>query len=378
MKRHTNSRARRRGLGLLTLLLAVIAPSVFPPNDTAARQPQRTRPRTVSQPAPAQTPAPQKSTAGGGAEQQDVDEDEVVRVESLEVLLPATVRDASGALVKTLDRSDFRVFEDGREQPLSDLALRRVPADVALLLDASSSTAESFEDFRRAALDFAALLGEEDRVCLLKFDDRVELLQDWTRSRTQLRRSLGRISAGMFTRFNDALYLTAREQMKPSPSRRRALVILSDGIDSGRGQTSAAALKALLESQSAVYVISNTEIARRRKKAELDSLLTGDPSAVSFNSVRIDGLREGLRVLDASEQSLAVLCSTTGGRLYRPESFDALGDLYRGIAEELRHQYALYYRPLNTARDGSFRRVKVEVKEPGMQVSARVGYYAPK
>lgn len=378
MRRPAQFSSRRPLTWLIGLLLVSTAAGTLPPGVSDARQQrQHTRPRQVGGgPAPAQTPATAR-TDDAGAEQ-SVGDDEVVKVESLEVLLPVTVRDASGALVKDLDRSAFRVYEDGSEQPLSELKARQVPADVALLVDSSSSTSDNFEDFRRASLDFAAQLGAEDRVCLVKFDDRVELLQDWTQSRAQLRRSLGRLSPGMFTRFNDALYLTAREQMRPTPSRRRALVILTDGIDSGRGTAAAPALKALLESQAAVYVISNTEIARRRKQAELDTLLTGDASAVNFNSLRIGDLREGLRVLDASEKNLALLCSTTGGRLYRPESFDALGELYRAIAEELRHQYALYYRPLNKARDGSFRRVRVETSAPGLQVTARAGYYAPR
>ena len=371
------TRLRLRFVCLLSVFAAAVA--LAAPFVSGARQPgqQQTRPRQVGRPAPAQSPAPSGPAAAVADE--SVGDDEVVKVDSLEVLLPVTVRDASGALVKNLSRTDFRVYEDGTEQPLSELQARQVPADVALLIDTSSSTADSFEDFRRAALEFASQLGAEDRVCLVKFDDRVELLQDWTRSQTQLRRALNRLAPGMYTRFNEALYLTAREQMKPTPSRRRALVILTDGIDSKRGRMeAAAALKALLESQAAVYVISNTEIARRRKQAELDTLLADDASSVYFNSLRIDALREGLRVLDASEQNLASLCATTGGRLHRPESFDALGDLYRGIAEELRQQYALYYRPLNKARDGSFRRVRVEVKTPGTQVTARVGYYAPR
>jgi len=332
------------------------------------------RPRRVGTPAP-QGPGAQEPRARDEA----VAEDEVVRVNTSEVLLPVTVRDGSGALITTLARSDFRVWEDGREQPLSDLSLRQVPVDVALLIDSSSSTADNLEDFRRAAADFASRLGEGDRVCLIKFDDRVELLQDWTRSPVQLRRSLGRVTTGMFTRFNEALYLAAREQLNPIPSRRRALVVLSDGIDSGRGRVPAAeALRALLSSQSAVYVISSTEVERRRKRAELDALLNDDSTPPGFNTLRIDDLREGLRVLDASEQSLALFCSSTGGRLYRPAGFDALGGVYAEIADELRHQYALYYRPTNQARDGGFRRVRVEVSRPGMLAASRVGYYAPK
>ncbi len=101
-----------------------------------------------------------------------------------------TVRDAEGRLVTGLGRDDFKVFEDGREQPLSDLSLRQVPVDVALLVDSSSSVAESFEDFRRAAEEFAGRVSTDDRFCLVKFDDRVELLLDWSKSRLQLRRAL--------------------------------------------------------------------------------------------------------------------------------------------------------------------------------------------
>ena len=208
----------------------------------------------------AQQQQPRKGTVAPAAGGQSIDPDEVITVETSEILLPVTVRDSEGRLVTTLGRADFRVFEDGREQPLSDLRLRRVPVDVLLMIDSSSSVANNFDDFRRAAEEFAARLDPADRVSLLKFDDRVELLQDWTTSRVQLRRALGRLRPGMFTRFNDALLLGAREQFK-DPARRHAIVVLSDGIDSGRGHASAeSALRALLEASVGVYCISNTEI----------------------------------------------------------------------------------------------------------------------
>ena len=305
-----------------------------------------------------------------------VDENEVVRINSSEVLLPVTVRDAEGRLVTGLGRNDFKVFEDGREQPLSDLSLRQVPVDVALLVDASSSVAESFEDFRRAAEEFAGRVAADDRFCLVKFDDRVELLLDWSKSRLQLRRALNRLSTGVFTRFNDALLLAAREQFLKN-ERRRALVVLSDGIDSNRGSATAeAALRALLETQVTVYAIANTRIERARKTAELDNLLGGDDASVRFNQLRIGDLRESLRVLDASEQNLGALTRSTGGRLYRPQSFRSLESVYAEIADELRHQYALYYTPTAPARDGRFRRVRVEVAGRAYEVSTRVGYYA--
>lgn len=311
-------------------------------------------------------------------DEQEVDEDDVVSVSTTEVLLPVTVRDANGRLVTNLTREDFRVLEDGRLQPLSELALRQVPVDVVLMVDSSSSAAANLDDFRRAVEGFAHKLAPDDRISLIKFDDRVELLQDWTQSRAQLRRSLRRIAPGVFTLFNDALVLAAREQLRGARGR-HAVIVLTDGIDSGRGHsTLEAGLRELLLAQATVYVVSNTEIERRRKRAELDSLLAATPSVARFNQLRIGDLQEGLRVLDASEQNLAQLTAATGGRLYKPASFAALDETYAEVADELRHQYALYFMPLNKNKDGRFRRVKVETANASLKVSARVGYFAPR
>jgi Ca-activated chloride channel homolog len=320
--------------------------------------------------APPPAPVLQKRT------EQEVGPSEVISVETTEVMLPVTVRDANGRLVSDLKREDFHVFEDGREQRLSELALRQVPVDVILMVDASSSVAANLDDFRRAAEQFAAQLDPKDRISLIKFDDRVQLLQEWTQSRFQLHRALNRIEPGMFTRLNDALVLAARQQFGNTQSR-RAIILLSDGVDSGRGATTAEeALEAVLNAQVSVYVVSNGEISRAEKKAQLDSLLNSD--SVSFNQIRIDDLREGLRALDDSEIRLTRLADETGGRIYKPTSFARLDDAYREVAEELRRQYAIYYTPSNKARDGSFRRVRVETTKAEYKTQTRLGYFAPR
>ena len=309
--------------------------------------------------------------------EEEIKPGDVISVNTSEVMLPVTVRDSSGRLVKDLTRRDFRVFEDGREQPLSDLALRQVPVDIVLMVDSSSSVTSNLDDFRRAVEGFATRLAPEDRISLIKFDDRVELLQDWTQSKYQLHRALNRIQAGMFTRFNDALLLAAREQFVSAKSR-RAVIVLTDGIDSGRGTTAfESALQGLLQAQVTVYVVSNTEIERAAKKAELDSMAQGTESELRFNEIKINDLREGLRVIDLSEERLEQLTTATGGRLYKPKSFDALDATYAEVADELRHQYSLYYTPLNRKRDGSFRRVMVETDPTAYRASTRVGYFAP-
>lgn len=309
---------------------------------------------------------------------EEVKPGDVISVNTSEVMLPVTVRDSTGRLVKDLTRSDFRVFEDGREQPLSDLALRQVPVDVVLMVDSSSSVTSNLDDFRRAVEGFATRLAPEDRISLIKFDDRIELLQDWTQSKFQLHRALDRIQAGMFTRFNDALMLAAREQFASAKSR-RAVIVLTDGIDSGRGATAfESALQGLLAAQVTVYVVSNTEIERAAKKAELDSMAQGTESELRFNEIKINDLREGLRVIDLSEERLEQLTTATGGRLYKPKSFDALDATYAEVADELRHQYSLYYTPLNRQRDGSFRRVLVGTDSAAYHAVTRVGYFAPR
>ena len=347
------------------------------------KQPQR-KPKTSAKPKPTPTPSeydalgapPPVPTLKKQAEQ-EVTPGDVISVMTTEVLLPVTVRDSNGALVKDLTRNEFRVFEDNREQPVNDLTLREVPVDAVLMVDASSSVATNLEDFRRAAEGFAARLSQEDRISLIKFDDRVELLQDWTRSRFQLRRALARIEPGMFTRFNDALLLAARDQFGETKSR-RAVIVLTDGIDSGRGTTDLeSALEALLRAQVTTYVVSNTEISRAAKRAELDNLLAGPDSSVRFNQIKIEDLKQGLRVLDMSEKRLEELTAATGGRLYRPRSFQALDATYAEVADELRHQYGLYYPPINKSRDGNFRRVRVEITNPSYKAQTRIGYFAP-
>jgi Ca-activated chloride channel homolog len=377
---------KTRPLALLFLLVAVVF-SLLDLQIVDAQK-KRTTPQRAAQPKP--TPKPRTALEQMGAPPpvptlkqkpiQELNPDDVVKVDTTEVMFPVTVRDANGLLINNLTRNDFRVFEDNTLQPLSDLALRQVPVDVILMVDASSSVASNIDDFRRAAQGFAAKLAADDRISLIKFDDRIELLQDWTKSRFQLQRALNRIEPGMYTRFNDALLLASKEQFgAPSLKSRRAVIVLSDGLDNGQGTTTLeAALQAMIRAQVTAYIVSNTEISRATKRAELDTLLGGSEASVRFNQVNIDRLRLGLQALDQSEQNLAQLARATGGRLYKPTSFDALEATYAEVADELRHQYALYFTPLNKARDGSFRRVRVETANPAYRPQTRVGYFAPK
>src|SRR6185295_14814548 len=277
-----------RRLPAIVLLLLLAALFLLPHGFVTSAQKQtgsrpakpKTRPKAAPTPTPGPfdglgVPPPVPTLKQQKEKEQEVTPGDVISVNTTEVMIPVTVRDSNGRLVNELKREDFRVFENDSEQPLSDLALRQTPVDVILMVDASSSVATNLDDFRRAAEGFAAKLDKDDRISLIKFDDRVELLQDWTQSRFQLKRALSRIEPGMFTRFNDALLLAATDQFGRSKSR-HAAIVLSDGIDSGRGAaTLEAAVQALLKAQVTVYIVSNTEISRTTKQAQLDELLGG-------------------------------------------------------------------------------------------------------
>ncbi|HEX6649476.1 MAG TPA: VWA domain-containing protein, partial [Pyrinomonadaceae bacterium] len=256
---------------------------LFIANAQRTPQQRRTTPKPKAAAKPTATPPAQTALQTLGPPppvptlkkppEQEVSPGDVVSVDTTEVMFPVTVRDGDGRLINDLTKNDFRVFEDNNPQPLSDLALRQVPVDVVLMVDASSSVANNLDDFRRAAQGFAARLETDDRISLIKFDDRIELLQDWTKNRFQLQRALGRIEPGMFTRFNDALQLAAKEQFGANTKSRRAVIVLSDGIDNGHGNaTLEAALQSLIRAQVVVYIVSNTEISRASKRAELDTL----------------------------------------------------------------------------------------------------------
>src|SRR5919106_1885753 len=303
----------------LALLLSFLQVDLFMASAKRATQRRTTQKPKSTTAKPSATPVPKTELERMGPPppvpslkkppEQEVSPGDVVSVDTTEVMFPVTVRDSNGQFVNNLTRNDFRVYENDSEQPLSDLALRQVPVDVVLMVDASSSVANNLDDFRRAAEGFAARLAAEDRISLIKFDDRIELLQDWTKSRFQFKRALNRIEPGMYTRFNDALLLASKDQFgPPSLKSRRAVIVLSDVLDNGQGTTTLeAALQAMIRAQVTAYVVSNSEISRAAKRAELDTLLGGSDASVRFNQVNIDRLRLGLQALDQSEQNLAQL-----------------------------------------------------------------------
>ena len=299
---------------------------------------------------------------------------EVLKIDTQEVLLPVTVRDRSGQFVLNLKAEDFNIYENNVLQPISSFSLKHLPVHVVLLIDTSSSVTRELDDFKTAASNFAARLDPQDQLSLIKFDDKVELVMDWTPSRNALRRALNQLTTGMFTNFNDALWLTARDQLNRVTGR-KAIIVLTDGIDSGRGRkTQPQVLRAMQDAEAPIYAVSKTVMQRSAEQRDL-AVLEQAASPVA-NRIRIDGLKLSLAALEQGEQWLAKLSEESGGRLFLPRSFDDLSDAYQQVADELRSQYLIYYTPQDSKRDGSYRTVRVKAKCRDCRTTSRLGYFA--
>ena len=289
--------------------------------------------------------------------------------------MPVSVRDWTGAPVGGLGQERFLVYDNGVRQEIKSFNRRRVPANIVLLLDASGSVFSQMRFIREAAKGFVHGLLKEDKVCVMQFADRVELLQDWTSATDleKLEKSLDwRYHPGESTTFYDGLYLAAQEQLSRVEGR-RIIILLTDGIDTAerRHASFTEALSAVRRAEASVYVVSLTAslralIERQTGGGWLKRLLAGgyDPRLVARYKARID----------EAERQLTGLATQTGGRIFLPLEKEDLSPAYSAIAEELRTQYIITYKPAPRAAAGEWRRIRVLVTPGGYEVATREGY----
>jgi VWFA-related protein len=314
-----------------------------------------------------ETKPPLQSTATEG-------EEEVLRVKTEEVLLPVSVRDSQGAPVSGLGAESFLIYDNGVRQEITSFNRERIPVNIVLLLDASGSVFSRMRFIREAAKGFIKGLRKEDKVSVMQFADRVELLQDWTSAANlqPLLKSLDwRYRAGESTAFYDGLYLAAHEQLSRVEGR-RLIIVLTDGIDTvdQLHASYANALDAVHRAEATVYVVSLTQsllalLSERTGGSRWHILARGyDPRQVA-----------GARALiERAEKLLTGLAEQTGGRIFLPLKDDDLLLAYDAIAEELRTQYIITYKPRPRVQTGTWRPVRVLVSPGGYEVASRQGY----
>ena len=300
--------------------------------------------------------------------------DDVVRIKTEEILLPVSVRDVAGVPVGGLGQDKFVVFDNGVRQEITSFNRRRVPANIVLLLDASSSVFSQMRFIRAAAKRFIEGLLAGDKVCVVQFADRVELLQDWTPATnlSALEKSLDwRYHPGLRTTFYDGLYLAAREQLSKVEGR-RIIILLTDGLDTAERPRAGFedALNAVRRVDAGVYVVSLTANLR----AQLEKKAGSSKLRRMFSGYDSREIARFLSMIDASEKLLESLTARTGGRVFYPLEDEDLVPAYQAIAEELRTQYIITYRPQPRAQAGEYRRVRVLVLPGDYEVAAREGY----
>lgn len=301
-------------------------------------------------------------------------DEDILKVKTEEVLLPVSVRDLQGTPVSGLKEDRFLIFDNGVRQKISSFNNSRVPANIVLLLDASSSVFSRMKFIRSAAKQFLEGLIEGDKVCVAQFSDRVELLQDWTPSSNlkALVKSLDwRYHPGMRTTFYDGLYLAAVEKLRAVEGR-KVVILLTDGMDTAEKPRASYgdALNAVRRAEASVYVISLTasirsELEGKVGKSKLGKIFSGyDRREISLY----------LAMIDRSEKTLNDLAMKTGGRIFYPLKDSDLTESYLAIAEELRTQYIITYKPQPGVREGEYRRIRVLVINGDYEVGAREGY----
>lgn len=291
-----------------------------------------------------------------------------VRLGTEEVLLAVTVRDADGRPVTGLTGDDFIVAEDRVRQTLESCTVATLPVNVVLVLDASGSVFSELASIRRAAASFVAALGPEDRVSVIQFADKVELLQDWTSDHEEIKHALNwRYRGGEATAFWDALYLAADEQLSRVEGR-RAIILLSDGLDTVSKVSEGSVRAALDRAATSLYVVSKATalMDRVRPYAGKAGTLTGTSGRA----------RAIIAKLTESEERMRSLADRYGGRLYAPITDGDLATAYGDVAAELKQQYVITYVPKNEVRDGRWRTIEIFLTRPGMAARTRKGYVA--
>ena len=277
------------------------------------------------------------------------DDDDIVRMNTDLVVLNLTVTDKAGQYVKKLKRSDFKVYVDGVEVDpgtIAGFSFQEAPYAAVLLLDSSGSMEERFSLARSAAIRFLDGLRPEDVSAVYRFDSKVERVQDFSGGR-DLAPTAYAIRASGMTTLNDAI-VKAADALASRAEHRKAIVILSDGMDTQSKASSDKAVERALTVGASIY-------------------------AVDMSQMDVAGARK-----QSGAASLKSFADKTGGRFVATPGGPALRDAFTSIADELGHQYTLSYRPTDQNRDGKWHTIEVKVNREEAKVRTRKGFRVPK
>ena len=304
--------------------------------------------------------------------------DDPIRVDSALVRLNIGVVDQRGRPITTLDASNFSVFEDGVKQQISHFETSSAPFSVVMLLDMSGSTKSFRQNIKLSASRFLDALAPGDRIAVVEFYSKINLLNDFTTNRRSAANSIavanGQGDTNLYSALKFALERLAKEQ-----NRRKAIVVLTDGVDTGIQDEDRKKLIGLsdenipdaIKAEDSEVLNSILNLAHTQGVTIYPlALPTGDPARLA------DPTPRQIAMFKAARSRLQIISDRTGGTLNTINRLEEMGRLYALVAADLRTLYTIEYSPSNLTRDGKWRSIKVEVNYPDLIPRTRQGYFA--
>jgi VWFA-related protein len=271
-----------------------------------------------------------------------------IRAEVTRVNMLFTVTDKHGRFVTDLGRDDFEVFENKKPQSILEFTSETdLPLRLGILIDTSNSIRDRFRFQQEAATNFVnSVMREQDKATIVSFDTAAELVTDLTNDTNKLENGIRDLRPGGGTAMYDAIYFVCKEKLmhdQPLYKFRRAMVILSDGEDNESRYSRDQALEMAERADTVIYTIST-----------------------NISHIETEG-----------DKVMRYFAEQTGGVSFFPFQAKDLNQSFENIANELRHQYNLFYRPEPLKNDGQYHQVQIKVRgRKDVLVRARKGYYA--
>ena len=324
--------------------------------------PPKPKPRPPAQ-NPAENPAENSQDKRGArrqgaqADDQNLDRDSTIKVATDLVILDVSVIDQNNNPIFDLKKDDFQVFEDKVQQPIEDVSRAEVPVSLGLVIDTSGSMRAKLQTVSDSALDLVKQLKQDDEAFVAQFKAEPELLKEFTSDRVELEDAIGEMFTSGGTSLLDALIATADYAHEKGKNRRKALIVITDGLERNSSVKEKEVLDAIKENEVQIYLVGFID-----EEDDTKSYFGKSPAK-------------------KARDLLTRLADDSGGRAFFPRDIAEIPGIATRIASDIRTQYLVSYYPTNDKRDGSFRSVKVNVtprENRRLIARSRQGYYARK
>jgi VWFA-related protein len=307
------------------------------------------------------------------------DPDDIIRTETSLVQLNIGVVDKQGRAVTSLTKNDFVIYEDGVKQSIQLFAPVEAPFSLVLMLDMSGSTIHFRQQLKLASQRFLDALAPDDRVAVIQFNKDVKLLTGFTVDRQKTAYAIEIANGVGETSLYNALKFALKELEKEG-KRRKAIVILTDGLDTHLRNTDRATLSKAQTDEEALATIkpdTSSELINVLTSADRQgvtiyplALPSGDPKRLPMPTPNIIG------IYAAARSRLQSLADRTGGRLNEINQLQHMAQLYREVAANLRTLYTVGYQPPGDRPRGKWHEIKVEVAHSDLTARTKPGYFA--